>query len=159
MPKKVAIQALPHTPVNPKEISPGKVPGKYLEWVYDSDHAWRQYPAGVTAPGNDKLFNFDVPLVGKGSKRGARVQTIDTILVLDNYGDETLPDEIREEILGVQMFRETIGIRRVSGEIVRVGFIEEREILCGNLEAPRPLASCSPASRPRKSPHGFRPRT
>jgi len=66
---------------------------------------------GIKPPDRSHLFNFDVP-IGK----------LGNLLVLDNYGDEILSSRIRQKIFGTKTDRETIGIFRDSGEIVRVAF-------------------------------------
>ena len=89
--------------------------GRRIAHVYDCDHGWKEFPSDVRVPDKDKLFTFDLPL-GKGKK--------ERILVLDNYGDEVLPDRIRRQVLNDTMFANTIGIHRKTGEIVHVGFFE-----------------------------------
>ena len=97
--------------------------GTILKWAYDLDHRWDRYQVWAETPGPDKLFNFDVTL-GKLGK----------LLVLDNYGDEVMPDELRKPLLNTEMVRETIGIFRKTGEVVRVAFIREK------IELPAPGA-------------------
>lgn len=96
--------------------------GRRIAHVYDCDHGWKEFPSDVRVPDKDKLFTFDLPL-GKGKK--------ERILVLDNYGDEVLPDRIRRQVLNDTMFANTIGIHRKTGEIVHVGFFETNGLAPG----------------------------
>jgi hypothetical protein len=89
--------------------------GKFLKWAYDCDSRWDRYTVDTGTPRSTMLFNFEMP-VGK----------LGPLLVLDNYGDEGIPDEIRQKILNTKMFRQTIGIFKTTGEIVHVSFIKEK---------------------------------
>lgn len=90
--------------------------GQFIHWAYDVGNQWPRYPVEVPAPDSSKLFNFELPVRGLGG-----------LVVLDPYGDEMMPDDIREKILNsAKMFRQTIGIFRKTGEIVNVGFMKER---------------------------------
>jgi hypothetical protein len=112
--------------ISSKTLPIGKVSGRYLDFAYDCDHGWCKYLVATKAPDDHHLFNFDLELV-LTSKKVTKVH----LLVLDNYGDEHMPDEIREEILSTTMFKETLGILRESGEIVRVSFMEEKVLHVG----------------------------
>ena len=109
---------------NTKSLKPGQMHGRYIDFAYDCDKGWAKYLVATTAPDDRHLFNFDLELVLTGEKRKKPLKA--HLLVLDNYGDEIMPDEIRKEVLSTTMFKETLGILRESGEIVRVGFMEEK---------------------------------
>lgn len=95
------------------------VEGRAIRFVYDLDQGWRQYEVNITAPDKHHLFNFDVP--GKGRTPSP------FLLVLDPYGDEHMTDKIRQTIFAHRSaVAETVGIRYDTGEIVRVGFIDQR---------------------------------
>jgi hypothetical protein len=88
----------------------------FLRWAYDlMINRWDRYEVKTATPTKEHLFNFIVP-VGK----------LGDLLVLDNYGDEVLPDKIRRPVMTTKMFHETIGIFRKTGQVVRVGFIKEK---------------------------------
>ena len=113
-----------------KSLSVGKVAGRYINFAYDCDHGSTKYLVATSAPDDHHLFNFDLEMVLMTDKPKTRLKSKKPqkahLLVLDNYGDERIPDVIREEILSTTMFKETLGILRESGEIVRIGFIEEK---------------------------------
>lgn len=88
--------------------------GKFLKWAYDCDSRWDRYTVNTATPSPNKLFNFDVPMGKLGD-----------LIVLDPYGDEIMPDDLRKVLLNEEMFHNTIGIFRKTGEIVHVGFIKE----------------------------------
>jgi len=104
-------------PTKHKVIRVREAEGRRISHAYDCGNGWREYPVHVTAPASDRLFNFDVPL----GKRKA-----DAILVLDNYGDELVPERIRRQIGCDRLFATTVGIHRKTGEVLHVGFIEDR---------------------------------
>jgi hypothetical protein len=103
-----------HVQVDVREVDQHVTP---LLYAYDlGDNKWDRYTLkDVYTPGARLLFNFDVS-VGK----------LGRLLVLDNYGDEVMPDKFRRKLLTTKMFAETIGIFRKTGEVVRVAFIREK---------------------------------
>jgi hypothetical protein len=114
-----------------KTIRARDADGRHVRHVYDIGQLtgrWKKYPSGTAVPTKDRLFNFDLK-VGD-----------DAILVLDNYGDETLPSRVRRRIMREKMFENTIGIHRRTGEIVIVGFILEYQ--SSSSSEPTALAAC-----------------
>lgn len=91
------------------------VQGRTVRFVYDLDRMWAQYEVHFTVPDKNFLFNFDVPGQGKAP----------FLLVLDPYGDECMSSRVRRAVFGPGN-SETIGIRYDTGEIVRVGFIDQQ---------------------------------
>jgi hypothetical protein len=120
-----------------------QVPGHRLNFTYNLNKpgldGWTKQSCGITAPDSGHLFNFNVPVPGPDERAvDAIPQEIrfrkdfptkfpksDAILVLDDYGDEVMPTQIRHRVLHSKSGRETIGIQRSTGEILRVGFIVE----------------------------------
>jgi len=98
-----------------KPVHCGKVVGRRIYYAYDLAENWERYLVGVSAPDPSRLFNFDLYLGKLGG-----------LTILDNYGDEQLPDKIRRKILNTKMHATTIGIFRKTGEVVQVSFIKEK---------------------------------
>lgn len=91
------------------------VEGMRVSLVRDS--LWLATSAVRTrVPTGKFLFNFNVH-----TSNGR------TLLVLDPYGDETLPDDIRKELGVAQMSSTTVGIWRDTGQIVHVSFAREKK--------------------------------
>lgn len=71
----------------------------------------------TTVPGKESLLNFDLEVsAGK-------------ILVLDNYGNETFPEEFQTGVSFLGPGPYTIGIIRESGQICAVHFSQEKKAL------------------------------
>ena len=98
---------------NTKSLKPGQMHGRYIDFAYDCDKGWAKYLVATTAPDDRHLFNFDLELVLTGEKRKKPLKA--HLLVLDNYGDEIMPDEIRKEVLSTTMFKETLDIFESRG--------------------------------------------
>ncbi len=97
-------------------ISPHDVHGKTLTKVYIIDAGWKAYKSKTKVPDSSRLLNFDLTFGGR------------TLLVLDNYGAEHLPEEMAKRLLencttdnnpetGI-----TLGIDRKTGEFFAVAF-------------------------------------
>ncbi len=87
------------------------IEGKRIHAVYDM--RWKAMPCKITAPDSKKLLNFEVTA---GSK---------TFLVLDPYGDEHVPQELRKQVFGeTESF--SIAIDRESGQIFQAHAILEK---------------------------------
>lgn len=90
--------------------------GKRISLMRDPN--WKSIAVVRTrVPTSNYLFNFDV-------------HTSDgrTLLVLDPYGDEHLPEDIRRELgISPEISRETIGIWRDTGQIVHIVFAHEKK--------------------------------
>lgn len=76
----------------------------------------RHYTVDVTTPDNHHLFNFKVE---GASLAGDRV----SLLVLDPYGDDTLPQSIRDRVFGKNPY--TLAIDRKTGNICIATFEED----------------------------------
>lgn len=93
-----------------KPISPRKAEDKTISKVYLAHEQWTPVKSGTKVPSSKKLFNFDL-------KAGDQ-----TLLVLDNYGNELLPDKIERRILNVKKFDYTLAINRRTGVVFLVSF-------------------------------------
>ncbi len=90
-----------------------KAAGRPIAHAYDVGGAWDRYKVNTESPADHLLFNFRIPVGNLGH-----------LTILDPYGDEVLPDEVRHPTLTAKYGDETIGIFEKTGRIVRIGFIE-----------------------------------
>ena len=102
-------------------LKPHDVVGKRITKVYFPERFWECVPVEVDVPASNLLFNFKMKL-------GAQ-----TILVLDNYGNEDLPDSIEKRLFQVEKFSYTLGIDTETGMIYMVTFVEEQGVYCAVL--------------------------
>lgn len=106
-----------------KNIPIHKAEGRRITTVYDAGHGYKSYRSNTKVPDSHKLFNFDL-------KFGDR-----TLLVLDDYGHETLAgSDIEPHVLEGGRLRGdlgyTLGIDRGTGIIHAIGFgIEKRKCI------------------------------
>lgn len=104
-----------------KTVYPRDVEGRKLSKVYLCDQAWKALPTQSKAPPGRMLFNFEV--------QAGRGKTARTFLVLDNYGDETIPSEMFEKLLRMKMFHFNLAIDKASGQLFTAAFVKEgREV-------------------------------
>lgn len=94
-----------------KPITISNVQGKTISKVFDCDHAWKEHRTKTQVPGPEFMPSFDL-------KFGRR-----TILILDNYGNDYMPEEIEERLFGDEFSHQwLLGIDRASGELLSFRF-------------------------------------
>lgn len=94
-----------------KAISAFDTHGKVITKVFDADRGWQEFTSKSKIPGSGFLMNYDL-------RFGNRV-----ILLLDNYGNDFMPTEVEERLIGKDFQRQwLLGIDRATGEILRFVF-------------------------------------
>jgi len=104
-------------PVN--EIHHSNMHGKTLKWVYLCSEAWKPLETHTDIPDSRHLFNFNVEAKAKGSRERRQ------FLVLDNYGDEILPNRVLKRVLNMGMFQYNLVIDRKDGILYTAQFVQE----------------------------------
>lgn len=102
-----------------KNVHPIKVQGKTISKVFLAHENWKSVKSGSPVPGSKMLSNFRL----KAGKQ--------ELIVLDNYGNENLPDCIESRMLpGLGKFEYTLAIDTTTGSIYTVVFgIEKRRYI------------------------------
>ena len=95
-----------------KIVHHSNIHGKTLSKIYLCSDGWKSLKTATQVPDMAKLFNFDV-------------QADRTFLVLDNYGDEVLPDRIMKKLLGFGLFQWNLVIDRADGMLYSAIFYLE----------------------------------
>ena len=94
-----------------KAISVFKTHGRVITKVFDAERGWKEYLSKSKIPGSGFLMNYDL-------RFGNR-----TILLLDNYGNDFMPTEVEERLVGKDFRgRWLLGVDRATGEILRFVF-------------------------------------
>lgn len=91
-----------------------KVEGQKISIVRDLDRQWKPFHAEGLVPDSAHLFNFEVELEDERK-----------LLVLDRYGDEGMPEDIREFMGLPDDGSQTLGIWKDTGQIVCIMFARE----------------------------------
>lgn len=89
--------------------------GRVIEKVCDADHGWSEFSAKTKIPTSRFLMNYDLKFGGR------------TVLLLDDYGNDYMPKEVEERLMGKEFKGEwLLGIDRETGEILRFVFYTVR---------------------------------
>jgi hypothetical protein len=114
-----------------KLIDVSEVVGKPLKFVYDVECGWRKYATDAVVPDERHLTNFKVLGHDRGGihdKKPKKGEKID-LLVLDDYGNEHLPQDFEDSIFGrspTESNSYTLAINRETGQTYHAQFGKER---------------------------------
>lgn len=87
--------------------------GQHITRLYS--WMWERHVVDITVPDELHLFNFVIE--GDGVN----------LLVLDNYGDDTLPDGIQKRVFGMDYGEYTVAVDRATGELHIITLIEDED--------------------------------
>jgi len=107
--------------------------GRTITKVFDCDQGWKEYRTKTKIPASKFLMNYDLKFGGR------------TVLLLDDYGNDFMPEEVEKLLVGEDFAGEwLLGIDLASGELLRFVFyrVKKELITCfarfeANLKVPK----------------------
>lgn len=100
-----------------KVIHHSKMHGRLVTKVYLCDQGWKALSTRTKTPDTTKLFNFEVS-AGRGKEAK-------TLLVLDNYGDETIPSALFDRLFCMGVFDFNLAVDKTDGTLFTAQFAQE----------------------------------
>lgn len=115
-------------------IHPRDAQGETVKRIFLPDFMWEEIPCEIQVPNSSMLQNFNMKFASKNLKFD--------LIVLDDYGDETLTGRFRKRIfIEKAKNRTTVAVDRVTGKIWFAGYGREKGDLVMTFHAHAPNSS------------------